>query len=395
MRHALGLLGVLAAAVLLAVSAAMNWRFGLQLGKTELDGQIYGAASAAADCLKALVPFLLFAAIRNRMWSQALAAVLVWTVCTSYSLTSALGHAALNRQDSTGKRAMQAAAYKDLRTGLKRAQSQLSWIPEHRPAATVSANIDALKTKRPWRWTKGCVDVKGRTSRNFCQQYHGLTAELASARQAEVLETRITALKQQLAMGKGTSGLSAADPQATVLARLSGFDVETIQTALTVFIALLVEVGSGFGMYVAFSQWRINEPRVRRAVRAVEAAAPVAATTAVVVPQAKPSDSANDNKTAQPAKLVAPDSDVDRFYRDRIEEAEESSLTATMLYEDYCAWCEEQAKEPLALPTFGRQFGERGVEKAKVAGRIRYIGIRLNTSLPDADTSRPPSRRAA
>ena len=49
MRHALGVLGVLAAGVLLAVSCAMNWRFGFSLGRTELDGQIYGAASAAAD----------------------------------------------------------------------------------------------------------------------------------------------------------------------------------------------------------------------------------------------------------------------------------------------------------------------------------------------------------
>ena len=73
MRHALGVLGVLAAGVLLAVSAAMNYRFGYSLGKTELDGTIYGAASAAADCMKALVPFFFFAAIRNKMWSQAAA----------------------------------------------------------------------------------------------------------------------------------------------------------------------------------------------------------------------------------------------------------------------------------------------------------------------------------
>ena len=43
-RHALGVLGVVAAGILLAVSAAMNYRFGFSLGKTALDGQIYGAA---------------------------------------------------------------------------------------------------------------------------------------------------------------------------------------------------------------------------------------------------------------------------------------------------------------------------------------------------------------
>ena len=74
-RHVLGVLGVIAAGVLLAVSAMMNYRFGYSLGKTPSDGHIYGLASAAADCFKALVPFFFFAAWRNRMWSQALAAV--------------------------------------------------------------------------------------------------------------------------------------------------------------------------------------------------------------------------------------------------------------------------------------------------------------------------------
>ena len=94
MRHALGVLGVLAAGVLLAVSAAMNWRFGYQLGKEEFDGVLYGSASVAADCLKALAPFFIVAAMRNRMWVQAAASGLVLMVVVVYSLTSALGHAA-------------------------------------------------------------------------------------------------------------------------------------------------------------------------------------------------------------------------------------------------------------------------------------------------------------
>lgn len=125
MRHALGVFGVLAAGVLLAVSAAMNWRFGLSLGKTELDGQIYGAASAAADCLKALIPFFLFAAVKNKMWSQAVASAVVWVVVTTYSLTSAFGHAALNRLDTAGQRQVAAQTYKDLRADLQRAGAAL------------------------------------------------------------------------------------------------------------------------------------------------------------------------------------------------------------------------------------------------------------------------------
>lgn len=391
MRHLLGALGVLAAGVLLAVSAAMNWRFGFSLGKTELDGQIYGAASAAADCFKALVPFFFFAAIRNKMWSQAAASAVVWVVVTAYSLTSALGHAALNRFDTTGKRAVEAQTYKDLRADLKRAQDQLSWIPQHRPATTVESEINGAKNQRPWIWTEGCTKVSGKQGRDFCQQFHSLTAELASAQQAAALEARISETEAKIGSASSTTVMAEADPQAAVLSKLSGLSVEDVQMALTVFIALLLEVGSGFGMYVAFSQWRLYDreapaaPRMAQVSTAAAAVAAPALQPAVPAQIQKPrSGVANDNKTApqpQPQRLVAPETDVERFYKEKIETQDGSSLTATALYEDYCAWCEEQEKEPLALPTFGREFGELGVQKAKVAGRVRYIGIALKSGL--------------
>ncbi len=386
MRHALGILGVLAAGVLLAVSAAMNWRFGLNLGRTEIDGQIYGAASAAADCLKALLPFFLASAIRNRMWSQAVASVLVWVVVTSYSLTSAFGHAALNRGDVAGKRAQNHQVYADLRNDLKRAEDQLSWVPQHRPAQSVQADIDSLKNKRMWGWTEGCTSVKGKSKRRFCDKYLGLVSEMASAKQALVLEERIAGVQGKLATSmEGGNVLSKADPQAEVLADLTGVELETVQLAMVLFVALLLEVGSGLGMYVAFSQWRLNErhapaaPRMKATVRT--AAAAVAEPSEVPVPVAieKPRSGANDNKSGAPQRRVAPENDVERFYKEKIETKDGSSLTATALYEDYCEWCEAKQKEPLALPTFGREFGELGVEKAKIAGRIRYKGIALRS----------------
>src|SRR5262245_22678436 len=167
-RHFLGVLGVVAAGILLAVSAAMNYRFGFSLGKTAMDGQIYGLASAAADCFKALVPFFLFAAIRNRMWSQAAAAAVVWAVVTGYSMTSALGHAALNRLDTTGQRAIEANTYKDTRAELNRLQDQLAWIPQYRPVQTVQAEINGLKDQRLWKSTDSCADVNGKAAREFC-----------------------------------------------------------------------------------------------------------------------------------------------------------------------------------------------------------------------------------
>ena len=404
-RHVLGVLGVIAAAVLLAVSAAMNYRFGFSLGKTAGDGHIYGLASAAADCFKALVPFFFFAAVRSRMWSQAAAAALVWTVVTGYSMTSALGHAALNRLDTTGQRAVVAATYKDLRADAKRAQDQLAWIPAHRPAETVASELNVLKAQRAWTVTRECTEVTGRSNRDFCQQYHKLSAELASGQQAQKLESRIAELGAKMA--KTTTGatvMAEADPQASVLAKLSGLELDTVQTALTLFVALLIEVGSGFGMYVAFAYWRMHGPAP------VVATAPVAATEAAVAPAtpvwsdepalpelaevaaAQPPPvrrlGANDNRAAR----GVPDSDVQRFYREKVvTAAENSNVTSTELYEEYCAWCEENAKIPFALPRVTREIGELGVKKERIGKRTRYYGIALKSKQEREEDSKLPA----
>jgi hypothetical protein len=249
----------------------------------------------------------------------------------------------------------------------------------------VQSEIDGVKNQRAWAWTKGCVEVNGKANRDFCQQFHSLSAELASAQQSGALQTRVDALKVQLNKSEGTTVMSEADPQAAVLSKLASFlglnfKIEDVQTALTIFVALLLEVGSGFGMYVAFSQWRLYDskaPDVPQMVPSVQTATAVPVATSSVLLAQKPASIANDNRSTPAQKLVAPENDVERFRKDRIETTEGSSLTATALYEDYCAWCEDHQKEPLALPTFGREFGELGVQKAKIAGRVRYIGVSL------------------
>lgn len=387
MRHALGLLGIVAAGVLLAVSAAMNWRFGLSLGRTELDGQIYGAASAAADCLKALVPFFFFAAIKNRAWSQAVASLLVWAVVTTYSLTSSFGHAALNRFDVAGERTHEKALYADLSNDLARAKEQLGWVPQHRPAGAIQADIDAAKNEKRWATSKGCTDVTTSKSRTFCEGYHALVSELASAEQAAVLEARIAEIQANMSKLDAATVNSEADPQAAVIAKLTGLDLEKVQLAMTMFIALLLEIGSGFGLYIAFSQWRIYERRAPAAPFLTPTSTAAAATLPSVVQATvsieEPRPGANDNvsKTSPaPQRLIAPESDVERFYREGIVTRDGSSLTPSEAYKGYLAWCEELRKEPLALPIFGREFSELGIEKVRLSGRTHYKGIALRSS---------------
>ena len=399
-RHILGVLGVIVAGVLLGVSAAINYRFGFSLGKTAADGQIYGAASAAADCFKALVPFFFFAACCNRMWSQAFAAAVVWVVVVGYSMTSALGHAALNRLDTSGQRAVAIANYKDLRADSKRAQDQLTWITAHRPPETVAAGLNVLKAQLFWVVTNECTEVTGKSPREFCQQFHKLSAELASGREAQKLERRIAEIGAKLAKTTGGTVMAEADPQARVLAKMTGIELDTVQTALTLFVALLIEIGSGFGMYVAFAYWRMHAPAPASdaAAPAITPAAAAIWTTGVVAsmpaePLAAPRLGANDNKLV--ARALMPESDVELFYKEAVRPASESaSISSQEFYNGYKLWSRGKYKRPLNMPRFSEEFENLGYTTIEIAGRKRYFGIALAPELLSAiGEKRVSSRR--
>ena len=160
---------------------------------------------------------------------------------------------------------------------------------------------------------------------------------------------------------------------------------------MTIFIALLLEVGSGMGMYIAFSQWRLydREPPAAPMMASVATSTAAAAVAAPVAVQVKkPRIGANDNRTLPPQKLLVPETDVQRFYKENVDSQDGHTVSATALYESYCVWCEERQKEPLALPTFGREIAEFGIQKVKKKDGVRYVGIALKSDLElEEDTS--------
>jgi len=414
-RHVLGVLGVIAASVLLAVSAMMNYRFGYTLGKTPSDGHIYGLASAAADCFKALVPFFFFAAWRNRMWSQALAAVAVWLVVTGYSMTSALGHAALNRLDTTGYRALAATAYNDQRDDLKRARDELSWLPPHRTAAAVQADLEGVKSQYLWHRTGECNEPSGKGQREFCQNFRKLEAEHANAIAANKLNARIEEINAKLATTSGATVMAEADPQASVLSRITGVEVATVQVALTLFVALLIEIGSGFGMYVAFAYWRTYAPPERAPPAMATAAqlAPEPAPAPVVgrvddvwtteaesiegppptqaLPAAAGHEGANDNRTL--SKWIMPENDVELFYKQGVSVAANEAICSQDLYDGYKLWSKNKGKRPLNHSRFSEEFERLGYTTVQIGGRQRYVGLALMPEILAALEKKPSFRR--
>jgi hypothetical protein len=363
----------MAALILLGVSAAMNWQFGFSLGKTPFDAHVFGAASIAADCMKALMPFFIFSAWRNRNYPQALGASALWAVCIIYAMTSALGFAATNRSDTTSTRAVQAEKYEDLRTDLNRITQQQSELEKHRPAGAIQGEMDALKQHPRWTSSAGCTNATIDESRDLCTRFYKLSAERDVAQKDEALQARADELRSKVTkiQATGSGPVKVADPQAEIIANLSGLDISKVATVMTILITMLVELGSSLGLYVATSTWRIEvgrapaPPEPQKVVEIIRPAPRRPLEMPTPLPQVV-------HQLAPPSK-----SDIEIYFDSRIRQDDGASVTALALYDNYCDWCESAQRTPVGLPIFSRQLTDLGVQKAKIAGKIRYIGIRI------------------
>jgi hypothetical protein len=286
-------------------------------------------------------------------------------------MTSAIGFASTNRSDTTGARAVQAEKYEDLRTELGRTGQQLSWLEKHRPVGTVEAEIQAAKQNVRWTTSEGCTNATVDKSREFCEAYHKLGSEREVAKQAEALGKRMDDIRGKLTQMQGASSIKVADPQAEMLSQLFGLDISRIDLAMTILITALVELGSSLGLYVSTSAWRIHDYPRRQQHEPVKVVEIIRPAPAPAMPE--------------PAQLAPPKTDIEHYFHDRIRQDDGSSVTALALYDNYCEWCDASQRAPVGLPIFSRQLTDLGVQKAKIAGKIRYIGIRIAGGIEEDD----------
>lgn len=280
--YAIGGLGLVCVGVVMFVSASLNWSFGSSLGRTPFDSTIYGLASVAADGVKCLAPFFFFAAVKNKLYSNALAAAAVWAIATAYALLGAFGHAALNRTDSGAKREVSSGIYAALQTDRKRIEGELASIPHFRPAGTVAAEIEAKKTERQFRFTNGCspASIVNASGRAYCSDLHKLEAEHASALTGASLRQQLADNTAKLGAYSQTGASTQADPQVAELSRLTGIDAGSVKTVLILAVVALLEIISGLGPYAVMSLF----PDRKRARAQVADVVPLEGTNVVPFP---------------------------------------------------------------------------------------------------------------
>ena len=218
--------GVLAALSLLAVSALMNWQFGYGWGRTHFEGQIYGAAAVSGDVLKALLPLFIAWAVMERHLIRGLCGVALLLICVSYSLTSSLGFASLNRTAKIGQQDIQAMLNADRKAS----------IPELRK------ELKNVNKKLKYR-------LSGKDRLRLRKRRTKLEGDISSAQAA-----------LGAAIASGTT-YTVADPQADFLAGVTGAAKPLVEIWLIFMVAALVELGSTLGLFVSFGHLKMSLKR--------------------------------------------------------------------------------------------------------------------------------------
>ncbi len=216
------------------------------------EGMLYGVLGAVADAFKALLPLLIVAALAARHRIRAVAGIAMFAVISLYSFSSELGLYALSRDAVSSNAGADKEAWNSLKVERERVQKRLTSLGEAiRLPAAVIADIAGQKQGNAWTSSKGCTDATAATSRTFCANVERLKGELAVAEEASQLRVQDTNLGAKLAGVNLASAMRSADAQSESLARFTGLAPATIRDALALIVAVLIELCSGLGLYVA------------------------------------------------------------------------------------------------------------------------------------------------
>jgi len=348
LRTTLSLLGVSAALVMCAVSGAMNYLFLASLGKTPVEGQVLGAASAAADVLKALLPFFIAWAWRGQRRVAAVCGAVLFILFACFSLLSAIGFAADNRGVMTLGRAAIDQTFARLQSERDGLQSQLSALPPHRPQGVVAEELRAAEQNRLWARSKSCTEATEPASRAFCTGYFQLRAELAAAEAAQSLRAKANALQSEMEALQAQGAGQERDPQVAILAKLFSLSQDHVQLMLIIAVALLVELGSSLGLYLASghgaAKLSVPEPKAPR-------------------PLPPP---------APEPRMIG---DVEDFVLESLVPMPGAKLSIPELQEAYAGWCDRKGFEPLPAETFTQQFVALAKAVGLPSGKSGYNGI--------------------
>ena len=381
---------------LIVFSVMLNFRFGYRLAEADGDGWLYGGFAACADAFKGMLPFLMTIAWRNGHRLATVVGGIMFALFTTFSLTAEIGLAAQIRDQGTSLRSVGAERYADLRGEMTRLQTSLAALGTPRPSKAIEEERRAILATPVGEGKRTVDDISlkcqfnRKDTRDQCQHWSTLGVELETARQAETYAASIAGIRQKLDTNTVGAG-QKADPQVAAINRVAtwvsaAFQGDDIQTALSILVALVLEVGSGFGLYMATTPLQTRKPLEERTF-SVPSPAPVTLVEAdepVLIEDRKTSAM---TIAAQPVKEIEPTAEVGRyiarFALDCLKPVEKEAVTSTALYRVYEDWCKQKGYIPLLEAIFFEQFNqvanEAGMEIFRTGANVVYRNVGLKT----------------
>lgn len=295
MRSLMVMASMAAALTLITASGLMNWVFMTSLGKSAFEQHLLGAVSIAVSAFLALLPALMLWAWRERRPLYIILGLPVFLAFAAFSLSSAVGFAAKNRGSLGEDRRLASGRLIEVTREIEQGEAQQKAFGSMRTFAVVQELLHGLEQDRRWQSSKFCGDATADASRSFCKGYFELKAEGARAAESERLQERLAELKRERERLEDQGAGREADNQAAVLARILGFQTGEVERGLTLFLAVLVEMGAALGLYFATGHMRFGASRVTiiegevlKATRGVRAASAPMKQIATIVPRRVP-----------------------------------------------------------------------------------------------------------
>ena len=340
--------GVLLSLGFICLSAAINWRYGLSLSNDPIDQTIYAATSLLCDIGKALLPFFFWWALERSRPLQATISAVFWLACTAYSLSSAAGFVEMNTTTQAGTVSSNRNEHAELEALTQRKRLQLEKLGTVAPAGVLATRIKGLHDDPRWVHTKLCNEPRTRPDKTFCDEVAGLNLEREKAEAAERLESEIGTARVRLNQLSASAQSKAADPRVGLVTRLFQSDQSRVQLILSLLFVIVLELGSGLGLFIATSHGQLSTKRASGARQSEEPAIP-------------------------------PVGNVAKFARSCLTGKSGAAIGTAELYDRYRAWCREYDMRSVDRSCFGDAFAQLatviGVEHAEKEGELVFAGL--------------------
>lgn len=250
MHRLLSITCLIAAILLVAAGGWMNFRFLSGQAHHASDATVLGMTSIAADIMKAILPPLVAIAWTRKERIVAGVGTLTFIVLAVFAFASAVGFSAERRNESSDIQQTASARHAILVKQLAALEARSTKLGEQRASAVVAAEMAVLKSNPRWLASAHCIKPG---SARLCQRKVELESELTRAELFEGLSANITRVQADIIAAREAGALVQPEGQGNAIARMLGLSKAQAGDLTLFWIALVVELGSGFGVLIALA----------------------------------------------------------------------------------------------------------------------------------------------